>query len=666
MNRNSPRWHQITPSEFPWEQEALDHVRELLPDREPFQAWTNFEFISNGRVYEVDLLVVTPKGFFLVEIKSWRGPIEDNGGSQIWRSEGRTDDNPLILANRKAKKLRSLLDRQQAMRSAKARSPFLQAAVFLSAEGFVSRLSPDGAHHVYGRDGAAPGPSTLPSIRDGLLTIDAEQYVRKGKAVDRPMSLAIGRAMKQAGIRPSNLQRRVGDYELGDLVYDGPGYQDFVGTHSTLKTRGARWRTIDTALVRLTTAQAAILHQIGDAKRVLVTGPAGSGKTILAWEKATRLAMADRRVLLVAYDPRAIDVFDATTTHANIEAWNVEALCLTVAGGDVDRSDLSAHDPFWYGRDLPDALEVHATSRTHDQLFDDLIIDEVFDMWPRIFGALRRLLRDEADACIWLFGDSRQGVTWGGPVPIALGPEAQRLWSDIPPYSTFREGDAWGDGSVFEVQRLSSNCRNAVPIQRILAGRFFGDGSASVETASAGDRASALRVRGWGTGRELRSKVTEAIEELIAQGVEATDIAVLHGCDARASNLFEASPHPLSAPRLVLNLPDGVEVSSVTHFKGDDRQAVVLCEMEDVAATRAQAHWYTALSRARTHVTVLVRAPGDGRSLKINEVLEEARKQAAERVTTLGLSASDIWPVPPMVRPHGLVSLPRKAAVESR
>ncbi len=238
MDRNSPRWHQITPSEFPWEQEALDHVRELLPDREPFQAWSNFEFISDtGRVYEVDLLVVTHKGFFLVEIKSRPGSVEGNGGSWIWRSDGRirTDDNPLMLANRKAKALRSLLDRQQAMRSAKARSPFLQAAVFLSAEGFVSRLSPDGAHHVYGRDGAAPGPSTLPSIRDGLLTIDAEQYARKGKAVDRPMSLAIGRAMEQAGIRPSNLQRRVGDYELGDLLYDGPGYQDFVGTHSSLK-----------------------------------------------------------------------------------------------------------------------------------------------------------------------------------------------------------------------------------------------------------------------------------------------------------------------------------------------------------------------------------------------------------------------------------------------
>ncbi len=133
MEVNSPRWKEITPSEFPWEREALAFVRERLPDHEPYRAWSNFEFIAqNGSINEVDLLVLTPKGFFLVEIKSAPGIIEGDAGTWSWHREGKilAYDNPLILANRKAKKLKGLLSRQKAMQ--KVRAPFLEAQVFLS------------------------------------------------------------------------------------------------------------------------------------------------------------------------------------------------------------------------------------------------------------------------------------------------------------------------------------------------------------------------------------------------------------------------------------------------------------------------------------------------------------------------------------------------------
>lgn len=68
---SSERWKQITPSQFPWEREALDYVREHLPDCDPYRVWANFEFIADdGTINEVDMLVLTPRGFFLVEIKA--------------------------------------------------------------------------------------------------------------------------------------------------------------------------------------------------------------------------------------------------------------------------------------------------------------------------------------------------------------------------------------------------------------------------------------------------------------------------------------------------------------------------------------------------------------------------------------------------------------------
>ena len=55
MPMSSERWKQITPSQLPWEREALDFMRERLPDLDPYRAWANFEFIAgDGTINEVD------------------------------------------------------------------------------------------------------------------------------------------------------------------------------------------------------------------------------------------------------------------------------------------------------------------------------------------------------------------------------------------------------------------------------------------------------------------------------------------------------------------------------------------------------------------------------------------------------------------------------------
>jgi hypothetical protein len=72
-----------TESAYPWEPDALDFVRDRLPDQDPYHAWTNFEFIADGgSVNEVDLLVLAPGGFYLVEIKSRPGTID--GDAHTW------------------------------------------------------------------------------------------------------------------------------------------------------------------------------------------------------------------------------------------------------------------------------------------------------------------------------------------------------------------------------------------------------------------------------------------------------------------------------------------------------------------------------------------------------------------------------------------------------
>jgi hypothetical protein len=131
----SGRWKAISPSQFPWEQDALDFVQRAMPNREPFRAYSNFEFVAeDGSINEVDLLVLSAKGFFLVEVKSRPGVIDGDAMTWRWTDDGvgkeRVIDNPRLLANRKAKKLASLLQRQKAL--SLHRLPFLEPLVFFA------------------------------------------------------------------------------------------------------------------------------------------------------------------------------------------------------------------------------------------------------------------------------------------------------------------------------------------------------------------------------------------------------------------------------------------------------------------------------------------------------------------------------------------------------
>jgi hypothetical protein len=68
------RWVEVTPSQFSHEAEGLKVVRDLMPDRGPFRAWTNFEFRDDrGTWSEVDLLLLCPGGLHLVELKYYPG-----------------------------------------------------------------------------------------------------------------------------------------------------------------------------------------------------------------------------------------------------------------------------------------------------------------------------------------------------------------------------------------------------------------------------------------------------------------------------------------------------------------------------------------------------------------------------------------------------------------
>lgn len=242
MPLSSSRWITVTPSSYEWERRGLDFIREGLPDHEPYRAWANFEFTApDGRAYEVDLLVLTKVGFWLVELKGRPGIVSGDVSTWTWTEpDGRklTLDNPYHLANRKAKALASLLRADPAIRK-QGQLPFLEALIFLSDPGVESKLQGAAGAHVVLSDSPAGDPGAASNPRNGVLAALLHREIPglgppPNPPIGAPLARALVGALAKLGIRPSRKERRVGDYICGALLGEGPGYQDFAAEHASL------------------------------------------------------------------------------------------------------------------------------------------------------------------------------------------------------------------------------------------------------------------------------------------------------------------------------------------------------------------------------------------------------------------------------------------------
>ncbi|MBG0825185.1 BREX system serine/threonine kinase PglW [Planomonospora sp. ID91781] len=257
MDAGSRRWVEVAPSGHSHERSGLTAIRALLPDEDPYRAWSNFSFTTrSGRQYEVDLLVIGRGGIHLLELKHWSGRI--TGDHQTWFHNGAAEDHPRVLADTKAKHFKQLLE------DVGGRDlPFVHAGVVLHQPSAEVRLTERGRHGVYRIDGQGPdGLAEL--IRDELAATPSHPR----NAVDRRRSVELARLIERAGVRRSVRDRKVGNLELADSpLAEGPGWQDYLARHPLLDgVRRVRFHLVDRSVSQ--EEHAAILRA---AKREFVT-----------------------------------------------------------------------------------------------------------------------------------------------------------------------------------------------------------------------------------------------------------------------------------------------------------------------------------------------------------------------------------------------------------
>ncbi len=324
----------------------------------------------------------------------------------------------------------------------------------------------------------------------------------------------------------------------------------------------------------ITEQQAVILSAISKLSRVEIRGGAGSGKTFLALEQATRLSRAGQRVALICYSHGLASYFDRITSRwsrreqpAYIGEFHDLGITWGASAGPDESVRTQEAAEFWE-HTLPRQMVELAEALPPGHRFDAIVVDEAQDFADDWWHPLLVCLRDPDTSGIYLFSDEFQRVfdRQGSP-PVPLVPLV-----------------------------LDHNLRNTRQI-------------ATTFSPLVGQR---MQLRG-GDGPDVRFIACNAdealdvaddqIDPLLDEGWRPEDIALL----------TTGSRHPEQVDRQELGNAaywdtfwdaEQVFYGHVLGFKGLERRVVVLALNESKPRERSRERLYVGLSRARDQLVV--------------------------------------------------------------
>lgn len=347
-------------------------------------------------------------------------------------------------------------------------------------------------------------------------------------------------------------------------------------------------------VVRLTTGQYQLLNLLKGQRRASIVGGAGTGKTMLAIEKAERLAREGYRTLLVCFNsPLARELADMTaqtatrtglldvsTFHQLSEDLGREAGTLPLKPEPVT--------PEWFSVTLPDALD-DAIGRVGGR-YHAIVVDEGQDFATDWLASLDELLETPKEDILYVFHDPAQAI--------------------------YRE-DSVGQLDLPEYP-IELNCRNAQPIHDLVR-RFAGEGLTVEALRSDGRQPELIEAEDDDATLEALRRVLHRLRA--DEGVRLGEIAVLTGRSLDDSAVwrqrrfgnevlwnggYDDAGHSLGlAADLVPEVPpDAILFDSIRRFKGLERPVVVLVELagDDKRLDRLL---YIGASRARQHLLVI-------------------------------------------------------------
>ena len=171
--------------------------------------------------------------------------------------------------------------------------------------------------------------------------------------------------------------------------------------------------------LRLDEEQARQLDAIQDNPRLLITGGAGTGKTMLAREGALRAAEAGSRVLLLCYTDALAYGLAAELDHSNITVAPVQRFALGLLQDCGNKFPANPGPDFWAEVSLRAASDAPPA-----EPWDTVVIDEGQDFSEGDWLLVEECLAQSGS--LWVFTDNDQAFWVDRAVPASLMGSALR------------------------------------------------------------------------------------------------------------------------------------------------------------------------------------------------------------------------------------------------